>query len=108
MDLFDVVRNAVEQPLRVHLSFPSESEPVQFHYGSYMGKGRFGCPKSSVIDKSESNFCFILWSPCHNHIKYHNAMPDSATGWENSYISKTIPSMAPICPVDPVPSIFVA
>ena len=51
MHFFDVVRNAVEEPLRIHLSFPSMTESVQSQDRSNVGKGRFCRPKSSVVNE---------------------------------------------------------
>jgi hypothetical protein len=55
MDLCQVMNNAVEQPLRVHIWFAPQSESIQPQYGTDIGKRRLRCLESSIVEQTTSD-----------------------------------------------------
>ncbi len=67
MNLCQVIHDAVEQPLRIHLSLSPQSESIQPHYGKDVGKWRLSCLESSIVDKTTSyriDLAFHLLCEC--------------------------------------------
>ncbi len=52
VDLGQVMHNAVEQPLRIHLRLSSQAEPIQSQDGSDVRKGRLGYRQPTIVNQS--------------------------------------------------------
>ena len=50
MNLFKIMQNTIERPLRVDLLFSTESKSVKAHGASYMGKDRFYKTHAVTVD----------------------------------------------------------